>query len=101
MVLWAQSNSARSGSIFNWYIHPERFSGLRIGDVMDGEEKLEVDDPAEALRNQNGTFKVVSPYGHIFHVTCRRGANMRICEIGKSEAQLFSESRRWSIEKLA
>ncbi len=64
------------------------------------ERKLEVDDPAETLRNQDGTFEVVSPYGHIFHVTCRRGTTMRICEIGKSETQLVYESRKWKIKKI-
>lgn len=68
---------------------------------MAEEQQLEVEDPAEILRNEDGIFKVVSPYGHIFEVTCRRGANMRICEIGKSETQLVSESRRWRIEKIA
>jgi hypothetical protein len=64
------------------------------------QEKLEVEDPAEVLRNEDGTFKVVSPYGHIFQVICR-GSNMRIREISKSETHLFSESRIWSIEKIA
>jgi hypothetical protein len=65
------------------------------------QEKLEVEDPAEVLRNEDGTFKVVSPYGHIFQVTCRRGSNMRIREISKSETHLFFESRIWTIEKIA
>lgn len=68
---------------------------------MVGQETLEVENPAEALRNQDGTFKVVSPYGHIFQVTCRRGSNMQIREIGRSETQLLSESRSWKIEKIA
>lgn len=85
---------------------------------------LEVENPVEALRNENGTFKVTSPSGQIFRVTCRRGRNMRICEIGSSENQplpevadhdrfevahhdRFDESgyepvaRRWQIEKIA
>jgi hypothetical protein len=83
---------------------------------MTGEGKLEVENPAEALRNQDGIFKVISPYGHIFRVTCRRGSNMRIREIGNSENSELSEVahhdrfdgsgfdpavRKWQIEKIA
>ncbi len=77
---------------------------------------LEVENPVEALRNKDGTFKVTSPSGHIFRVTCRRGCNMRVREIGSSEGvplpevahhDRFDESgyepiaRRWQIEKIA
>jgi hypothetical protein len=68
---------------------------------MTGEGKLEVENPAKALRNQDGIFKVTSPYGHIFRVTCRRGLNMRIREIGMSEAVMPSGARSWHIEKIA
>ncbi len=67
---------------------------------MTGEGKLEVENPAEALRNRDGIFKVISPYGHIFQVTCRRGSNMRIREVGASENAALSESRKWQIEKI-
>jgi len=30
---------------------------------MAGEQSVEVNNPAEALRNQDGTFKVISPFG--------------------------------------
>jgi hypothetical protein len=63
--------------------------------------KLEVENPAEALRDQDGTFRVVSPSGLAFQFTCRRGSNMRIHQIGESETQLLLESQRWRIEKLA
>lgn len=63
--------------------------------------KLEVENPAEALRDQDGTFRVVSPSGLVFQVTCRRGSNMRIRQIGESETQLLLESQRWRIEKIA
>lgn len=62
---------------------------------------LEVENPAEALRDQDGTFRVVSPSGLVFQVTCRRGSNMRIRQIGESETQLLLESQRWRIEKIA
>jgi hypothetical protein len=59
---------------------------------------VEVENPAETLRNQDGIFRVTSPYGHIFQVTCRRGSSMRIREIG--ESGMASEPRRWRIQKL-
>jgi hypothetical protein len=84
-------------------------------------EPLEVENPREVLRDKDGTFKVISPYGQIFRVTCRRGRNMRIREIGQvkntgMENAGLSEvahhdrfdgpgyqptSRRWQIEKIA
>ena len=61
---------------------------------------VEVENPAEALRNQNGIFRVTSPDGQVFQVTCRRGSNMRIREIGAAEKALASEPKRWQIQKL-
>ena len=46
---------------------------------------LEMDNPSEALRDKHRTFKVISPYGQIFRVTCRRGRHIRIREIGQAE----------------
>jgi hypothetical protein len=84
--------------------------------IMDGEGTVEVEKPAEVLRDQNGTFKVTSPYGHIFQVSCRKGRNMHVREIGHSENGPLSEvahhdrfdgsgyeptARRWQIEKIA
>jgi len=63
-------------------------------------EALEVENPAEVLRNRNGVFKVTSPYGHVFRVTCRRGTKMHIREIGHFEPAA-SEPTRWQIEKIA
>ena len=42
---------------------------------------VEVINPAEILRNQDGIFEVISPYGHVFQVTCRRGAKMSVREM--------------------
>jgi hypothetical protein len=61
---------------------------------------VEVENPAEALRNQNGIFRVTSPYGQVFQVTCRNGSNIRIREIGASEKKLIYEPNRWQIQKL-
>ena len=79
------------------------------------EGTLEVENPAEVLRSQDGTFQVISPTGYIFRVTCRKGRNMRVREIGSSSAPFravahhdrFDGSacqpagRRWQIEKIA
>ena len=89
---------------------------LKFGGIMVRETRREVDNPAEALRNEDGTFRVISPYGHIFQVTCRTGRNMRIREIGGSENAPLPEvahhdrfdgsgfdpaTRKWQIEKIA
>jgi hypothetical protein len=80
-------NSYLNGSLG---VHMIELSGL-----------VQVENPAEALRNQNGTFKVTSPDGHVFQVICRRGSNMRIREIGEAGNVSSSEPKRWQIEKLA
>jgi hypothetical protein len=61
---------------------------------------VEVENPAEVLRNQDGIFQVTSPYGQVFQVTCRRGSSMRIREVGESEDAAVAEPRRWRIQKL-
>jgi len=58
-------------------------------------------NPAEALRNQSGKFKVVSPNGYVFQVTCRKGRKIRIREIGELAHNVLSESPTWQIEKIA
>ena len=61
---------------------------------------IKVENPAEILRNQNGIFRVTSPEGQVFQVTCRKGSLMRIREIGGTEKASVSEPRQWQIEKL-
>jgi len=79
------------------------------------EGTLEVENPTEVLRNEDGTFHVISPTGYIFRVTCRKGHNMRVREIGSSNAPFRAVAhhdrldgsacqpavRRWQIEKIA
>jgi hypothetical protein len=75
------------------------------------EAKRKVENPAEALRNADGLFRVTSPYGEVFQVTCRKGRNMRIREINNSDHADVSEvahhdqfdppKRKWQIEKIA
>jgi hypothetical protein len=75
------------------------------------EAEREVENPAEALRNAEGTFRVTSPYGDVFQVICRKGRNMHIREISNSEHRDICEvahhdrfdpaKRKWQIEKIA
>jgi hypothetical protein len=61
---------------------------------------VEVLNPAEVLRNQDGIFEVVSPYGHVFQVTCRRGAKMSVREISEPERVQATESMTWRIKRV-
>jgi len=78
-------------------------------------EGLEVENPTEALLNENGTFKLISPSGYVLGVICLKGRNMQVREIGTSENVPFPEvphhdrfdgsahqpsSRRRQIEKI-
>jgi hypothetical protein len=62
----------------------------------------EVDNPAEVLRNENGIFEVMSPYGYLFQVTCRPGRRMDIRNIGEpaSTTQVVKQAR-WRIRRIS
>lgn len=62
---------------------------------------VEVVNPAEILRNQDGIFEVTSPYGHVFQVTCRRGAKMNVREISEPQRVPIAESATWRIKRVA
>jgi len=62
---------------------------------------VEVVNPAEILRNQDGTFEVTSPYGHVFQVTCRRGAKMSVREISEPQKVSSAESMTWRIKRVS
>ena len=62
---------------------------------------VEVLNPAEILRNQDGIFEVTSPYGHVFQVTCRRGAKMSVREISEPQRSLSTENPTWRIRRVA
>ena len=66
------------------------------------EGSLIVENPAEILRNEDGIFEVTSPYGHIFRVTCRRGAQMSVHEITQPNLveQLSPTRFVWRIKRL-
>lgn len=62
---------------------------------------VEVLNPAEILRNQDGIFEVTSPYGHVFQVTCRRGAKMSVRELSEPQRSLSAENMTWRIKRVA
>lgn len=62
---------------------------------------VEVVNPAEILRNQDGIFEVTSPYGHVFQVTCRRGAKMSVREISEPHSAQTADSTIWRIKRMA
>jgi hypothetical protein len=62
---------------------------------------VEVVNPAEILRHQDGIFEVTSPYGHVFQVTCRRGTKMSVREIRESQRLQSAESSTWRIKRVA
>ena len=61
---------------------------------------VEVVNPAEILRSQDGIFEVTSPYGHVFQVTCRRGAKMSVREISEPQRAASAESMTWRIKRV-
>ena len=63
---------------------------------------LEVENPAEVLRNQTGIFEVTSPYGHTFEVTCRSGSRMSVREIGAPKrAEITPQAgSRWTVRRV-
>jgi hypothetical protein len=62
---------------------------------------VEVLNPAEILRNQDGIFEVTSPYGHVFQVTCRRGAKMSVREISEPYRAQGADNMTWRIKRVA
>ena len=61
---------------------------------------VDVLNPAETLRNQDGIFEVTSPYGHVFQVTCRRGAKMSVREISEPRRAQSTENMTWRIKRV-
>ena len=63
---------------------------------------LEVENPAEVLRNKTGIFEVTSPYGHTFEVTCRFGARMSARELGvPKRAEITPQAgAHWKIRRI-
>jgi hypothetical protein len=61
---------------------------------------VEVDNPAEVLRNEDGVFEVTSPYGHVFQVMCRRGWKMSIRGISEPKHAEVPGRMLWRIRRL-
>jgi len=62
---------------------------------------VEVLNPAEILRNQDGIFEVTSPYGHVFQVTCRRGAKMSVRELSEPQRSVSAANMTWRIKRVS
>lgn len=60
-----------------------------------------VENPAEILRNEEGIFEVISPYGHVFQVVCHRGSQMNVREITQADASEITPTRFvWRIKRV-
>jgi hypothetical protein len=62
---------------------------------------VEVENPAEVLRDEDGVFQVTSPYGYVFQVTCHRGSRMRIREIIEPKRAKVPDRELWRIQRLS
>jgi hypothetical protein len=62
---------------------------------------IEVENPAEVLRDENGVFEVISPYGYVFQVTCQRGSRMSVREISEPKRARVPDRERWRIQRLS
>lgn len=62
--------------------------------------QLEVANPAEFLRNENGTFEVTSPYGQVFQVTCRREARMNVRQVIEVKSVGNGQQMTWKIRRV-
>jgi hypothetical protein len=64
-------------------------------------DSIEVDNPAEVLRCEDGRFEVTSPYGHVFQVTCRRGQKMDHHGVSDPPQVDIPDGMLWRIRRLA
>lgn len=64
------------------------------------DDTMEVTNPAEFLRNERGVFEVISPYGHVFSVTCRFGSRMNIREISEPKSIENQQRLTWKIRRV-
>lgn len=64
------------------------------------DDTMEVTNPAEFLRNERGVFEVISPYGHVFSVTCRFGSRMNVREISEPKSIENQQRLTWKIRRV-
>jgi hypothetical protein len=67
-------------------------------DILD--QTIEVENPAEVLRDEDGTFEVTSPYGHTFQVLCRRGTKMSVRQIAEPQRPVATPGIMWRIRRV-
>jgi hypothetical protein len=63
-------------------------------------DTVEVENPAEVLRDEDGVFQVTSPYGYVFQVICHRGSRMGIREIIEAKRVKIPGRDLWRIQRL-
>ncbi len=64
------------------------------------DDTIEVDNPEEILRHEDGIFEVTSPDGHVFQVRCRRGREMATYDIGEPRRVDLPQGTLWRIRRL-
>ena len=64
------------------------------------DQTIEVENPTEVLREEDGTFEVTSPYGHIFRVLCRRGTKISVRQIVEPKLPVATPGVIWRIRRL-
>jgi hypothetical protein len=67
-------------------------------DTLD--QTIEVENPVEVLREEDGMFEVTSPYGHIFRVLCRRGTKMSVRQIVEPQLPVANPGVIWRIRRV-
>ena len=86
--------SSRGGTMDN------RPNPIRGPSTCKTDDTMEVTNPAEFLRNERGVFEVISPYGHVFSVTCRFGSRMNIREISEPKSIENQQRLTWKIRRV-
>jgi hypothetical protein len=61
---------------------------------------LEVENPAEILRHEDGIFEVTSPYGHVFQVRCCRGRKMDFYDVREPQRVDLPQGMLWRIRRV-
>ena len=61
---------------------------------------VEVENPAEILRSEDGVCEVTFPYGYVFQVKCRRGSKLSVRQISESKCAGELSRMTWRIRRL-
>jgi hypothetical protein len=64
------------------------------------DDTLEVDNPEEILRHEQGIFEVTSPNGHVYQVRCRPGRKMDVYDISEPQRADLPQGTLWRIRRV-